>query len=54
MRNHSLSDRPTAPGRVGSRSRRRAAPVAPGPTPGALRESSLTAPSEVSQYRERT
>jgi len=54
MPNHKLSDRPTAPGRVGSRSRRRAAPAAPGPTPGALREPLLTAPSEDSQYRERT
>ncbi|MFD2467053.1 hypothetical protein [Amycolatopsis silviterrae] len=41
-----LPDRPTAPGRIGSWSRRRAAPAAPGPITGVLRRFSLTAPSE--------
>ncbi|WP_158886618.1 hypothetical protein [Amycolatopsis anabasis] len=40
-----LPDRPTAPGRVGSWSRRRVAPAAPGPTPGAPRAFLFTAPN---------
>ncbi|WP_177242505.1 hypothetical protein [Amycolatopsis marina] len=40
-----LPARPTAPGRVGTRSWRRAAPATPGPTKGALRTFLLTAPS---------
>jgi hypothetical protein len=40
-----LPDRLTAPGRIGFRSRGRAAPAVAGPTPGTRRAALLTAPS---------